>query len=62
MLVIVFTSRKAMQAKVFFPLDYLIYIFLPTLGLSLTFSVLLVRPYHRCDCSGGEIPSGNIIV
>ena len=62
MLIIVFTSQETMQEKVFFPLDYIIYIFLPMLGLSLGISVLLVRPYHRCDCSGGEVPSGNVIV
>jgi len=62
MLIIVFTSHEVMQSKVVFPLDYLTYLFLPLLGLSLAISLLLVRPYHRCDCSGGEIPSGNVIV
>ena len=62
MLIIVFTSYDSMQSKVIFPLEYLTYVFLPLLGLSLAISILLVRPYHRCDCSGGEIPSGNVIV
>lgn len=42
--------------------EILAYICVPILGLSLGASVMLARPYHRCDCSGGEIPSGNIIV
>jgi len=62
MLIIVFTNFETMQSKVVFPLEYLTYLFLPLLGLSLAISILLVRPYHRCDCSGGEIPSGNVIV
>lgn len=62
MLIIVFSWPEMMQAKVAFNLNYLIYVFLPLLGLSLALSVLLVRPYHRCDCSGGEIPGGNMIV
>jgi hypothetical protein len=45
-----------------FSVEQLPLIFLPVLGLTLAFSVLLVRPYHRCDCSGGETPSGNMIV
>ena len=62
MLIVVFSDRQTMQSRVAFPIDYLIYIFLPLLGLTLGLSVLLVRPYHRCDCSGGEIPTGNAIV
>lgn len=62
MFIIVFTAQTEMQPKVIFPLEYLTYLFLPLLGFSLGASVLLVRPYHRCDCSGGEIPSGNAIV
>ena len=46
----------------FFHLQILSYICVPILGLSLGTSVMLARPYHRCDCSGGEIPAGNIIV
>lgn len=62
MLILVFTAQAEFQYQVAFPLTYLINIFLPILGLSLGLSVLLVRPYHRCDWSGGEVPSGNIIV
>ena len=35
---------------------------LPTMLISLGLAVLTVRPYHRIDCSGGEVPKGNIIV
>ena len=45
-----------------FDLDYLNTLFLPLLGLSLGLSLLTVRPYHRCECSGGEGPAGNAIV
>lgn len=45
-----------------FDLNLLNIVFLPLLGLSLGLSVLFVRPYHRCECSGGEAPQGNIIV
>ncbi len=45
-----------------FDLDYLNTAFLPLLGLSLGLSLLTVRPYHRCECSGGEGPRGNAIV
>ena len=62
MLILVFTSPDLMSERVSFPTIWLTYLFLPILGLSLGASVILVRPYHRCDCSGGEIPSGNIIV
>lgn len=62
LLIYVFTNRELMQQRVAFNLDLLVYLFLPLLGLSLAFLVLLVRPYHRCDCSGGERPSGNVIV
>jgi hypothetical protein len=62
MLVIVFTSPTVMGSRVAFPLQMTTYLFLPILGLSLGLSVFLVRPYHRCDCSGGEVPEGNIIV
>ena len=44
------------------PSEVLSTLLLPLLILSLGLSVLTVRPYHRIDCSGGEVPSGNIIV
>ena len=62
MLIMVFTSPDLSSEKVAFPLSWLTHFFLPILGLSLGASVLLVRCYHRCDWSGGEKPSGNIIV
>ena len=62
LLIYVFTNEAEMQQRVAFNLDLLVYLFLPILGLALAFLVLLVRPYHRCDCSGGERPSGNVIV
>ena len=62
MIALVFTHTEDMSARVNFPLNLLSYLFLPILGLSLGLSVLLVRPYYRCDCSGGEPPKGNIIV
>ena len=36
-----------------FDLGYLNTVFLPLLGLSLGFSMLTVRPYHRCVVGGG---------
>ena len=49
------------RAAAFYP-DRLNTLFLPLLGLSLGLSLLLARPYHRCECSGGEAPRGNFIV
>ena len=43
-------------------LNFLNTVFLPLLGLSLGFSILFVRPYHRCECSGNEMHKGNVIV
>ena len=62
MTILVFTKPDLMADRVAFPSMWLTYLFLPILVLSLGISVLLVRPYHRCDCSGEKIPSGNIIV
>lgn len=45
-----------------FHTDYLNVFFVPLLGLSLGFSLILARPYHRCHCSDRETPKGNIIV
>ena len=45
-----------------FDLGLLNTLFLPLLGLCLGLSVFFARPYHRCECSGGEAPKGNIIV
>lgn len=45
-----------------FYLSILNTVFLPVLGLALAFSVVLGRPYHRLECSGGETPSGNWLV
>ena len=42
--------------------DVLSNFILPVMLISLGLAVLTVRPYHRIDCSGGEVPSGNIIV
>ena len=62
MTILVFTKPDLMADRVAFPSMWLTYLFLPILVLSLGISVLLARPYHRCDCSGEKIPSGNIIV
>ena len=63
-LILVMTSPEyyELNTHLIFSVDQLPLIFLPVLGLTLAFSVLLVRPYHRCDCSGGEPPTGNAIV
>ena len=63
-LILVMTNPEYydLNTQLIFTVDKLPLIFLPLLGLTLAFSVLLVRPYHRCDCSGGEPPSGNAIV
>jgi len=45
-----------------FPVSMLSTLFLPGLGLVLAVSLLLVRPYHRCHCTMGEAPKGNVIV
>jgi len=45
-----------------FPISYLSMVFLPLLGLSLAVSLLLVRPFHRTDCTKGPAKTGNIIV
>ena len=64
MLILVVTNAEYydLNTQAIFSVEQLPLIFLPILGLTLAFSVLLVRPYHRCDCSGGETPSGNMIV
>lgn len=45
-----------------FPITYLSMVFLPLLGLCLAVTLLLVRPFHRTDCTKGEGKEGNIIV
>lgn len=42
-----------------FPVWMLSMVFLPCLGLVLAVSVLLVRPYHRCQCTMPEKKKGN---
>lgn len=52
----------AISTTSIFPIYYLSTVFLPLLGLSLAVSLLLVRPFHRTDCTKGEAKEGNIIV
>ena len=44
------------------PLHLLPTAVLPTLGLCLATSLLLVRPFHRADRAGGEVLKGTLIV
>jgi len=57
----VFSSLTISTTSIF-PISYLSMVFLPLLGLSLAVSLLLVRPFHRTDCTKGEVMEGNIIV
>jgi len=62
MLIIIHSNPVHYYQQTILTPEILSYICVPILGLSLGTSVMLARPYHRCDCSGGEIPAGNIIV
>ena len=57
----VFSSLTISTTSIF-PISYLSMVFLPLLGLCLAVSLLLVRPFHRTDCTKGEVMEGNIIV
>merc|ERR1712110_882815 len=62
MLIIIHSNPVHYYQQTILTPEILSYICVPIIGLSLGTSVMLARPYHRCDCSGGEIPAGNIIV
>ncbi len=53
---------EGLDVRVAFDLGLLNSLFVPGLGLCLGLSVILARPYHRCQCSAGETPRGNFIV
>ena len=55
-------SSLAISTTSIFPISYISTLFLPILGLCLAVSLLLVRPFHRADCTKGEAVEGNIIV
>ncbi len=45
----VFPTFQGVGERVFFDLNLLNILFLPILGFSLAMSLLLARPYHRCE-------------
>jgi len=59
---LIYSRPEAYLPLSIIPSTILSTLLLPLMGLSLGVAVLTVRPYHRIDCSGGEVPKGNIIV
>eukprot|EP00092_Neocalanus_flemingeri_P030720 GFUD01033357.1.p1 GENE.GFUD01033357.1~~GFUD01033357.1.p1 ORF type:complete len:394 (-),score=94.77 GFUD01033357.1:124-1305(-) len=55
-------SSLTISTTSIFPTSYISMVFLPTLGLCLAVSLLLVRPFLSADCTKGEAKKGNILV
>jgi len=55
-------STLVLSVTCSFPLSYLSSFLLPSLGLCLATTLLLVRPYHRADTIKGEGQGGTLIV